>query len=334
MIKRLIKLLCCTTVIVVTLVGCSDISRAGDSDIEDKDNTEIVGEYVDDTEKNGETEQLIAFTDKAVIEDVQETSGPYFIRINKTANIVEVFSLEGENQEAELVKRMLCSVGTGGLDEDGDSNDTPLGRFKIYKRYRWSPLFGNVEGQYAVRFNGHILFHSVPYTKQDKGTLKDGEYNKLGTPASMGCVRLSVADAKWIYDKCPNGTEVEVIEGSEAEAFEKPLGIKIADDSEYSGWDPTDPDKNNPWIGKLPKIENVKDITILKDSSKEVLMTVLNEVHGTDYDGTRLEAFIENIDSINLGEYGTYEIIYGTTGVYGVTVFDNAMINVVDEIKQ
>ena len=61
-------------------------------------------------------------------------------------------------------------------------------------------------------------------------------------------------------------------------------------------------------------------------------MTVLKEVYGIDYDGMRLEAFIENIDLIDLNAYGTYEIIYGTTGVYGATVYDNAMVNVVDEI--
>lgn len=329
--KVILKALCCITTVVTILVGCSSTSNAGNSET-----TEVSNEAtVENTEeKVEEQKQVIAFTDKAVIEETVESEGPYFIRINRTANIVEVFSLNGEGEEAELVKKMLCSVGLGGVDEDGDSNDTPLGRFKIYQRYRWRPLFGNVEGQYAIRFNGHILFHSVPYKSQDESTLKPGEYNKLGEAASMGCIRLSVADAKWLYDNCPDGTEVEVIEGQEAEQFEKPLGIKIADDSEFAGWDPTDPDEDNPWIGKLPKVENVKDITIVKGTDKEVLMTVLNEVYGTDFDGTRLEAFIENIDKINLNEYGTYEIIYGTTGSYGATVFDNAMVNVVDEIKQ
>lgn len=329
--RKVIKLICCMTVVVTFLTGCMQ-TEAKNSEITESTETlteteEVVTEVVE------EEKQIIAFTDKAEIEETVESEGPYFIRINRTANIVEVFSLNGEGEEAELVKRMLCSVGLGGVDEDGDSNDTPLGRFKIYERYRWRPLFGDVQGQYAIRFNGHILFHSVPYKSDDASTLKPGEYNKLGEPASLGCVRLSVADAKWLYDNCEDGTEVEVFDGDEAEPFRKPLGIKVADDSEYAGWDPTDPDERNPWIGKLPKIENVKDITIVKGASKEDLMTVLNEVYGTDYDGYRLEAFIENIDSINLNEYGTYEIIYGTTGSYGATVYDNATVNVVDEIK-
>jgi len=32
----------------------------------------------------------------------------------------------------------------------------------------------------------------------------------LGKPASHGCVRMTVEDAKWIYDTIPNGTKVIV----------------------------------------------------------------------------------------------------------------------------
>lgn len=326
--RKVIKVLCCITVALTLFTGCGQTNTENEIESTEKKMEEITEEKV--TEQIEEEKQRIAFTDKVISEEATDMEGPYFIRINRTANIVEVFSL-GESGETKLVKTMLCSVGLS--EAEGDGNETPLGSYEIYEKYRWRPLFGNVQGQYAIRFNGHILFHSVPYKSDDASTLKTGEYNKLGEPASLGCVRLSVGDVKWIYDNCPNGTKVEVIEGNEAEPFRKPLGIKIAADSEYAGWDPTDPDERNPWIGKLPVLENVKDITIVKGSDKEVLMTVLNEVYGTDYDGMRLEAFIENIDSIDLNAYGTYEIIYGTTGVYGATVYDNAMVNVVDEIK-
>jgi lipoprotein-anchoring transpeptidase ErfK/SrfK len=67
-------------------------------------------------------------------------------------------------------------------------------------------LCGNVYGQYACRITGSILFHSVPYEKQDKSTLEWWEYDKLGETASLGCIRLTVEDAKWIYDNCAKGT--------------------------------------------------------------------------------------------------------------------------------
>ena len=40
-----------------------------------------------------------------------------------------------------------------------------------------------------------------------------GEFNKLGTPASAGCVRMLWYMAKLVYEKCPVETPVKVIEG-------------------------------------------------------------------------------------------------------------------------
>ena len=36
------------------------------------------------------------------------------------------------------------------------------------------------------------------------------EGNKLGQPASHGCVRLTVADAEWFYNQIPEGTPVTI----------------------------------------------------------------------------------------------------------------------------
>ena len=60
---------------------------------------------------------------------------------------------------------------------------------------------GGVSGQYCTQIYGDYLFHSVPYTERyNKGSLQPGEFDKLGTSCSHGCIRLQVADAKWIYD--------------------------------------------------------------------------------------------------------------------------------------
>ena len=98
-----------------------------------------------------------------------------------------------------------------------------------------------------MRYDGHIMFHSVPYTTTSKDALKEGEYNLLGQPASKGCVRLSVVDAKWIYDNCCKGTQVEVYDGSDPGPLGKPAAIQIDPYHFFRGWDPTDPDPANPW---------------------------------------------------------------------------------------
>ena len=136
------------------------------------------------------------------------------------------------------VKAMVCSTGKA----------TPTsGTYKMSNKYRWHQLNGGVYGQYCSRITVHILFHSVPYTSKDKGTLEYWEYDKLGTKASAGCIRLTVQDAKWIYDNCKPGTKVEFYEDSNPGPLGKPTAQKISDDEEVRGWDPTDPDAENPW---------------------------------------------------------------------------------------
>ena len=50
----------------------------------------------------------------------------------------------------------------------------------------------------------NILFHSVPFDETQTVILDD----TLGTPASHGCIRLKVEDAKWLYDNIANDTKI------------------------------------------------------------------------------------------------------------------------------
>lgn len=148
---------------------------------------------------------------------------------------------------------MVCSIGTA----------TPAsGVYSTTDKYTWRLLEGNVYGQYATRITGSILFHSVPYVEQNKGTLEWWEYDKLGTSASLGCVRLTVEDAKWIYTNCVSGTKVEFYSSATPGPLGKPSAKKISGDTEVRDWDPTDPDSNNPWTNYLNnKKEETKPTT-------------------------------------------------------------------------
>ena len=65
--------------------------------------------------------------------------------------------------------------------------------------------------QYSWRIDGGILFHSVLYNEID-GKPTSSSVNNLGSRASHGCIRLSVENAKWIYNNCKRGTTVIVRE--------------------------------------------------------------------------------------------------------------------------
>lgn len=163
---------------------------------------------------------------------------PYYIRINRKMNTVTIYTTDSEGNPKTPVKAMVCSTGRA----------TPLGSYQTYYKQRWNGLFGDVYGQYATGIVGDILFHSVPYYSINKGDLEYEEYNKLGTSASMGCVRMCVRDVKWVYDFCNVGTTVEFYDDeNDAGPLGKPEPITIDLEDERRGWDPTDPDPDNPW---------------------------------------------------------------------------------------
>lgn len=338
--KKLLKNVVLGLILILILAACNTIYekqinkakvtetsvQTGKETEAERNTNEGNTEEIKDTEEEIKEETEIIFVDREPPE-VIDYQGPYYIKVNRKNNIVTIYALDSNGEKNHIIKTMVCSAGLSSSDKAGYNNDTPLGTFKIYQRYEWRYLYGNSYGQYSVRFNGHILFHSVPYKYQRKNSLKEGEYNKLGERASLGCVRLSVADAKWIYDNCPNGTVVEVCEEDESSVV-KPLSIKIADGCEYAGWDPTDPSPDNPWTGKLPRLEGMKDIVLKQGSQADIL----GEVKGIDYDKTELVVEMET--NLNRTEPGTYEIIYSTTGSMGATVYERVKVTVVEKIEE
>ena len=172
-------------------------------------------------------------------EEVEPSSLPYYIKVNYQAQTVTVYGKDENGEYTKPVIAFVCSTGT----------DTPTsGVYPLKAKYRWINLKGNVYGQYSSRIVGSILFHSAYYyEKFNPSTLCYTGYDKLGTKASAGCIRLNVASAKWIYDNCPVGTKVEFYASSNPGPLGKPSSQKISSNEACRGWDPTDPDPANPW---------------------------------------------------------------------------------------
>ena len=172
-------------------------------------------------------------------ENSTEAEYPYYLKVNRKENCITVYTLDENGEYTVPYKAMICSTGL--------YNGTPRGVFHLSTKYLWRELYGKVYGQYATRITGGVLFHSVPYYKKSKNTLCTDKYNKLGQQASMGCVRLTVEDAKWIADNCPAGTTVEIYDDDDPGPLGKPEAAHIDTDSPNKGWDPTDLDEENPW---------------------------------------------------------------------------------------
>ncbi|MGN0142825.1 MAG: L,D-transpeptidase [Roseburia sp.] len=203
--------------------------------------TEVSTEEATETSAEEATEASAAeAVEKPAEKEAEQPEFPYYIKVNRQQNCITVYTLDEDGAYTVPYKAMVCSTGL--------YNATPTGTFQISTKYRWRELFGGVYGQYATRIHGGILFHSVPYYTKSNANLCTDKYNKLGEQASMGCVRLTTADAKWIAENCPSGTTVEIYDSEDPGPLGKPEAIRLDPEDPNRGWDPTDPDENNPWL--------------------------------------------------------------------------------------
>ena len=232
----------------------------------------------------------------------------YVVKINKQQNCVTIYK-RTSSDKLKPVKAMICSTGA----------DTPIGTFPLGEKMRWHTLMGPCYGQYCSRITGGILFHSVWYYRQDPSTISVSAYNKLGTTASHGCVRLTVADAKWIYDNVPSGSDIVIYNSSDPGPLGKPTAAKLTG---YTNWDPTDIwSAGNPWNSKVPSITGASNKTV-KYGSK---FNMMKGVKGKDYSGKSLTKKIKTkilykgktVKKINTKKSGIYKITYSITDNIG-----------------
>lgn len=208
-------------------------------------------------------------TQEETTEPVAPVEYPYIIKVNRAANCTTVYGKDANGNYTVPVKAITVSCGK-------IIEDTPLGEFNTIISYDWRLMFDGTYGHYAYRIVGSTLFHSVPYYTASNDDLEWMEYNKLGTPASLGCVRMTVADAKWLVENCPVGTKVIIYDdAANPGPLGKPETIKIPESSPYRGWDPTDPDPNNPWKDFSATISapTSKIVTVEQGSHNSVILS-------------------------------------------------------------
>lgn len=227
--------------------GCSQSTIVSTTPKATVAETEIISSESATTEYTGETETVPETTTQLNYDELIDFDAkhPYMIRINRAQNWTTIYGLDKNGHYSVPYKIFTCSTG---LHE----GDTPLGSYTLGQKYDWRLMVDGSYAQYAIRIHGPIMLHSVPYYSQNKNDLEVKEYNKLGQSASLGCIRYTVADIKWIYDNCPDGTIVVIYDSeNEIPLLKIPDIIPAKAKGPKAGWDPTDPDKSNPWNKKI-----------------------------------------------------------------------------------
>lgn len=136
------------------------------------------------------------------------TPVPYFVEVDVANQVTKVFTLDDKGEYTVLHKAFICSTGTKGYPSDVGVW-TLTGRRALWAHF---PKWGGGTAQYWTKINENIAFHSVMFRDYDPMQLVESSYKNLGTRASHGCIRLTVADAKWIYENCREGVKVWIHE--------------------------------------------------------------------------------------------------------------------------
>lgn len=270
-----------------------------DTDIDyDQNNTDNEQPEIND-------EQHTEYTD-------EQLRGMHFlIRVNRLQNCITIYTTDENGDYSVPVKAMLCSTG---------GENTPLGTYSIRERYTFRKLLYDVYGQYATRIVDQILFHSVSYADKKNDTLLAEEFNKLGTAASHGCIRLTTQDAKWIYDYCRWGTVVEIYEDEYPGPLGKPKVITLPEDTV---WDPTDIDDNNVWNEAVPVIEAEDRVINRGEKFNPLEDVVVKDTCGNDI--TNEMVITENVNEFVKGEY---QVDYSVCDLLGRTAQKTITITV------
>lgn len=132
---------------------------------------------------------------------------PYAVTVDVRNQVTTVYELNADGSRGDIARQMLCSTGT-------KKNPSDVGDWKLNgRRARWCyfPKWGG-HARYWTRINSGIAFHSVIYNAVDLKAVAVSSYKNLGRRVSHGCIRLTVEDAKWMYDHLTKGVVVTIRE--------------------------------------------------------------------------------------------------------------------------
>jgi len=158
----------------------------------------------------------------------------YYIELDKGNQVITVYQKDDEGEYTRIVRRMLCTTGKTEPSGNEPASPTPSGKWKIGARERFGKFaaFGGEYARYWTQIVGGVYFHSIMFGKRDTTALKNGPFYKLGSPASHGCVRLYVEDAKWLYYHACPGTTVNVV----TKSVQKGLAESLRTDMTFAAY--------------------------------------------------------------------------------------------------
>ena len=139
----------------------------------------------------------------------------YFFEVDVNNQVVKVWRYNAETEDyTDLDRAFICATGT-------TTYPSPLGTFTLSGKrasHCEFPNWGGGQARWWTKITEEIAFHSVLYSDSSNDmTLKVSSYKGLGRRGSHGCIRMTVADAKWIYENAKAGMKVWIHDDAPAD---------------------------------------------------------------------------------------------------------------------
>ena len=252
----------------------------------------------------------------------------YALIVNEYDNSVTAYTYVGVDY-IKPVRAMVCSTGKSKKTIKND--DLSYIRYNIGEKSEWVELGDGKYGRYATKISDDYSFMSTPYSDTSPNALIAENYNNIGKSVSTKNVLLSVADAKWIYDNCNEGTLVRVVNSDNTKGYAPlgvPKGMKLTENSKSLKWDPTDSSKDNPYSKLKPVISGVSDAYI----EPETGIDLLKDIKAIDTCGNDITGKITIDGTVNVNVEGKYIVSYYVTDNMGRTArVDRKVVVTTDE---
>ena len=134
---------------------------------------------------------------------------PYYLYVEKGSYTLTIYKKGADGAYSEVYKTYRIAHG---------GNKTPAGTFTLSgDRERWHEFPDGGFVQFATRYHNRLYVHSPLYGEENNGYMwpkyYDGELG-IGKSSTGGCLRMVTEAARFIYENCPEGMVLEIVNGS------------------------------------------------------------------------------------------------------------------------
>jgi|GEM_PF-4125394 len=130
----------------------------------------------------------------------------YLIALDKSTFMAYVFQLGEDGEPESLVMSEKVAIGKR-------STPTPSGTFTLGIKRRYV-RFPNSYTPFSTRYVQGRYIHGLPMNEKNEHSLRKQTAYDAGKMMTGGCIRCSVAFARWIYFNCPSWqTQVLIVNG-------------------------------------------------------------------------------------------------------------------------